>query len=88
MKTSHIWPTPLFLNFVQPPPPMLFLLFCFFDWMGDYATFDLLFHSILWAYTCQAMVTQYQKELDVCFTQKGVKFTEVWHMWFFAGTLI
>ena len=26
--------------------------------------------------------------LDVCFVQQGVKSTEVWHMWFFAGTLI
>ena len=24
----------------------------------------------------------------MCFMQQGVKFTEVWHMWFFAGALI
>ena len=29
-----------------------------------------------------------QKDLDVCFMQQGVKFTELWHMWFFTRTLI
>ena len=27
---------------LQPPTPMLFLLPCFFDWMGDRATFDVI----------------------------------------------
>ena len=52
MKTLLL-PTPLFSNFVhipspplschlQPPPQMFFLLPCFFGWMGDHATFDVL----------------------------------------------
>ena len=28
---------------LQPPPQMFFLLPCFFGWMGDHATFDVLF---------------------------------------------
>ena len=51
--------------------------------MGDRATFDVLFClMILWIHTYQTLVPQYQKDLDVCFMQQGVKFTEVWHvMW-------
>ena len=56
----------------------------FFGWIGDHATFDVLVYLMtLW------IEPWYQKELDVCFMQQGIKFTEVWHiMWFFAGTLI
>ena len=43
---------------------------------------------ILWIYTCQALLPLYQKDLDVCFMQQVIKFTEVSHMWFFAGTVI
>ena len=44
---------------------------------------------ILWIYTCRTLVTLYQKDLDVCIMQQGVKFTEVWHvMWLFTSTLI
>ena len=25
---------------------------------------------------------------EMCFMKQGIKFTEVWHMWFFAGILI
>ena len=36
-----------------------------------------------WIYTCRALVSSYQKNLDVCFMQQGVKITGVWHiMWF------
>ena len=71
----------------QPPPPLLFLLSSFFDRMGDHATFDVLFClMILWIHTCLTLVHQYQKDLDACFMQQGIKFTEVWHMWLFAGT--
>ena len=74
---------------LQPPPPLLLLLLCFFGWMGDHATFDVLFYlMIIWIYTCQALVPWYQKDLDVCFMQQGVRFTEVWHMWFFTDTLM
>ena len=98
MKTPlYCLTPPFFLDFVQPPlscrrkplPPLLFLLSCFFDQMSDRATFDVIFcWMILWIHTYQTLVPQYQKDLDVCFMQQGVKFTEVWHMWFFAGTLI
>ena len=73
----------------QPSPPLLFLLSCFFDQMGDLTTFDVLFClRILWIHTCQTLVRQYQKDLDVCFMQQGLRFTEVWHMWLIASTLI
>ena len=45
-------------------------------------------HTLIWIYTCCALVPQYKKDLDVCFMQQGIKFTEVWHMWFFTGALI
>ena len=39
---------------LQPPSPLLFLLPCFFDWMGDWATFDVVFYlMILWIYLCR-----------------------------------
>ena len=50
-------PYPTFLKFcpthlpccLQPSPPLLFLINCFFEWMADCATFDVLFHlMILW----------------------------------------
>ena len=48
--------------------------------MGDHATFDVLFYlMIIWIYTCQALVPWYQEDLDVCFMQQGVRFTEVTH---------
>ena len=64
-----IFPPPLF-KFCPPPPlppsllpatltptVMLFLLPCFFGWMGDCAKFDVLFYlMILWIYTCRALV--------------------------------
>ena len=64
--------------------PLLILLSCLFHWMGDHATFDILFYLIiLWIYKCQASVPWYH---DVCFMQQGVKFTEVWHIiWFFTS---
>ena len=49
-------PTPL-SHCVQLSPPLLFFMFCFFDWMGDCATFDMLFHlMILWIYKCRTLV--------------------------------
>ena len=58
----------------QPAPPLLFLLSCFFAQMGDCTTFDVLFCLM----TCsQTLLPQYQKDLHVCFTQQGIKFTEV-----------
>ena len=41
----------------HPPSPLFFLLSCFFDWMGDHATFHLLFYlMMLWNYTCRVLV--------------------------------
>ena len=50
-----------------------------FLWLnGDHTTFDLPFYLlIIWIYTYQALVRYYQKDLDMCFMQQGVKFTEV-----------
>ena len=59
---SHPTPHPqplfkIFPHFLQLPPPLLFLLPCFFDWMGDCTTFDVLFYLlILWIYTYGALV--------------------------------
>ena len=70
---------------VQPPPPLLFLLPCFFVWTGDCATFVpciILRHMSI-------LAPLYLKDLAVNFMQEGLKFTEFWHtMWFLAGTLI
>ena len=41
---------------LQSPPPLLILLPCFFDWMGDRATFDVPFSLMIsWMYTCRAL---------------------------------
>ena len=57
---------------LQPPPSLFFLLPCFFSWMGDNTTFDVLFYlMIISIYTCQALVSLYQKDLDVGFVQKA-----------------
>ena len=68
MKTNPILPTPSFSNFVhplplpshfQPPHPLFFSLSCFFSWMGDHATFGVLFYlMIIWIYTCQTLVQE------------------------------
>ena len=58
-------PTPTLLKFsqtpisrcLQPSLPLLFLMSCFFDWMGDCETFDVWFHlMILWIHKCRALV--------------------------------
>ena len=60
MKTTLYLPTPCFLKFVQhpqPPSSLVFLLPCFFGWMGDHVIFDVLFYlMILRIYPCQALV--------------------------------
>ena len=93
LRPSLILPTPsLFQNFSKPPLPHLHYSFslspCFFDCMGDSSIFDVLFCLMIWTYTCQALVTQSQKDLAVCPMQQGVKVTEVWHTLFFASNLI
>ena len=83
---SKFCPTPL-SRCLQYPPPLFFLLSYFFGRMGDHATFDAPFDGII-DYICHTLVPLCQKDLAVCFMQEGVKFTEVWHIWLFAGTLI
>ena len=62
----------------------------FFDWMGDCITFDVLFYLMIdiMHLHMSRLGTLMPEGLDVCFVQQGVKSTEVWHMWFFPGTLI
>ena len=74
-------PPPWLPCHLQPSPPLFFLLSFFFGWIGDHATFDVLFCvMIIWIYTCRALVPLYQKDLNVCFMQQRAKFTEVWHV--------
>ena len=40
---------------LQHPFPLSFLLSCFFGWMCDHATFELLFY-LIWIYTCRVLV--------------------------------
>ena len=50
----------------QPPPPLLFSLPCFLDWMCDPATFDgCIILMIWWICTCQTLVLEYQKDLEM-----------------------
>ena len=87
-------PGPPFSNLFQPLlsplplscTPLLFLLPCFFGWMDDRATFDAPLNDIM--DLCISLMPYYQKDLAVCLMQQRVKFTEIWHMWFFAGALI
>ena len=64
MKTPYI-AYPTFLKFwltplpccLQPSPPLLFLMSCFFDSTGDCAIFHVLLHlMILWIYKCPALL--------------------------------
>ena len=49
-------PTPFYCC-LQTSPPLLFLMPCFFDWMDDWATLDVLFHLMIsWIYKCWALV--------------------------------
>ena len=77
---STLPPPPLPCH-LQPPPPLLFLFSCFFGWVGDHATFNVLFYLMIkWISICMSSLgTLYKKDLDVCFMQQGVSFTEVWH---------
>ena len=51
------FPAPLsIVSNLNPPPQLLFLMPCFFDWIGERARFDVLFHLILWIYKCRILV--------------------------------
>ena len=67
-----ILPTLTFFKFCPTPSPtstpLLFLLHCFFGWMGDSATFAALFYvMILLINTCRALVPKYQNDLVMWF---------------------
>ena len=70
MKKPLYCPTPTFQILWTPaplpcclqlPPPLLILLSCFFGWMGDRTTFDVLFYLISWMHACRDL------HLDACF---------------------
>ena len=70
-------PFPRLLCHLQPPLQLFFQLTLFFGWMFDHATFDVLFYlMIIWIYTNQALLPGYQKDLDVCFMQQNIRFTD------------
>ena len=82
-------PPPFFSNFnhlpaptsqhFQSPLPLLFLFFSFFGWMGDHATFDVLFYMmIMWICSCQVCV--------LCNKASNLLRSDT--TWFFTGTLI
>ena len=61
--TPYFMKTPSFKFCLTPPfplpstyTPLLFLLYFFFGWMVDRATFDWLLYLILWIYKCRALV--------------------------------
>lgn len=58
--TPYFMKIPLFQTPPFPLPstytPLLFLLYFFFGWMVDRATFDWLLYLILWIYKCRALV--------------------------------
>ena len=72
-----------------PQNPLLFLLLCFFYWMDNYTTADVLFQLIkLWIYTF--IVPWHHKELAVYFMQQGISFlwSNAWHSFLWYSDLI
>ena len=62
---------PHFFRFC-PHTPLLFLLPCLFDWMGDCTISDVIFYLMtLWIYICWAFVPYYHKDLALLFRQQG-----------------
>ena len=76
MKNPLYCLSPTFSIFSNPPLPPFFpryLLPCFFLWMCDCATLNVLFYfTIRQTYTCWALVSQYQRHLVVCFRKQGI----------------
>ena len=75
-KEDPLYCLPPFSNFVKSLLPQLR---CHLQ--SPPSLFFLL--CIIWIYTCRALVSEYQKDLNVCFMQQGINFTELWQMWFF-----
>ena len=88
-----ILPTPTIFKFCPNThhlsPHLLYLSPCFFNWMGDCITSDVLFYLMIsWIYTYQALVPWCHRDLVVCFMQQGVSFLRSNTVWSFASTLI
>ena len=88
MKTPLYCLLPSFSNFVQTyphPPPLSVSPLT----PTSTALSGVLF---LWlnGWSCHIWCTILLNDIDpdVCFMQQGIKFTEAWHTWIFAGTLI
>ena len=86
---------------LSPPTliPVFFLLSCFFGWMSDLTTFDVLFYlMIIWIYTCWALVFQlclsffkFRKQhwlKNCCYTfftrSRYFWLPKIWCFWFLA----
>ena len=81
MKSPYVFPTSLFQSLSNSSSPTLP---CYLQ--SSPPLFGQLWK--IWIYTCRFFVVSYQKDLDVCFMQQGIKFTELWHVVFFTGALI
>ena len=58
---------------------------CFFSCLVSFAEWVITAHFTYW----QLVPDLSTRRTLMCFMQKGIKFTEVWHiMWLFTGTLI
>ena len=74
---------------LQPQLRLLFLLSCFFGWMGDHATFDVLFYlMIAWIYTCRAWYLSTRKTLICALCKRRQVYWDLTHIVVFTGTLI
>ena len=104
LLTPILWQPPyvayiLFCKFRPTPfphtqnpilPSLHFLLLCFFDWVSDCATSDVLFYLMtLWIYKIPSLGTLLGQGTCSVFYATRCQFTEVQHMtWLFASTLI
>ena len=84
--------TPLFQTLSDTssstPPPQSFVP-CFFDWMDDCATSDVLFFTNWYYGSTHCLGTLVQQEYPSVFYATSCHVTEVSHTtWFFANTLI
>ena len=80
--STHIPPSPPPLP--QAPPntqTLLFLLTYFIGWMGDRATFDVLFYLIIMGLKIMSLSTIVSERPCYAFyAKKSVTFTEFWHI--------
>ena len=94
MKTRYIaYPSPPpFSKFFHPPFPVMSNPHphCSFCCLVSLAEWVIALHLMCYFTERYHRCTHVKPyDLDACFMQQGLKFTEVWHrMWFFTGTLI